>query len=62
MIVREIRFQSRVSRKGMTGWTFRMYWRSSPGPTPKFRLFWNGTEMRSATGFWVFRASSASSS
>jgi hypothetical protein len=27
MIVREIRFQSWVSRKGMTGWTFRMHWR-----------------------------------
>jgi hypothetical protein len=60
-IVREIRFQSGVSRNGMTGWTWRTYWRSLPGPTPELRSCSNGTAMRSATGFWLFWASSASS-
>jgi uncharacterized protein (DUF2252 family) len=37
-MVREIRFQSSLSRNGMTGWTLRMDWTSSFGPTPKLTL------------------------
>src|ERR1700752_320958 len=32
---------------------------ASLGPIPKLKLFWNGTLMRLATGFWVSLASSS---
>lgn len=55
-----IRFQFSAILTGITGWTLRIYWRSSSGPTPKLKLFWKGTLMRSLTGFWLFLARSDS--
>src|ERR1700758_697471 len=38
---------------------FRTHCVASLGPIPKLKLFWNGTLMRLATGFWVSLASSS---
>src|SRR6185503_11838437 len=58
MMVRVMRFQSAFSLIGITGWTLRIQTISSLLPAPTLKLFWKGTLMRSATGFWVFLASS----
>ncbi|MGH7308516.1 MAG: hypothetical protein ACREK6_07460, partial [Candidatus Rokuibacteriota bacterium] len=58
MMVWVVRFHSAVSLIGMTGCTLRMKTVSSFVPAPKLKLLWNGTLMRSATGFCVFLASS----
>src|SRR5579885_1164984 len=58
MMVRVIRFQSSLKWKGITGWMLSTSWVPSKGPTPKFVLLWNGTLMRSATGFCSFFARS----
>src|SRR5262245_532206 len=60
VIMRAIRFQFSVRWRGITGWTLRTYTIRSLLPAPKLKLFWKGTLMRSATGFWVFLASSDS--
>jgi hypothetical protein len=53
MIVRVMRFHWSVSLIGITGWTFRTHTVRFSGPVLKLKLFWNGTLIRSATGFWV---------
>src|SRR5271165_2103677 len=57
IIVRVIRFQSLFKLIGITGSTFRFHCVASLGPMPKLKLFWKGTLMRLATGFWVSLAS-----
>jgi hypothetical protein len=57
-IVRVMRFQSSVRWIGITGWMFRSQTLRFSGPVLKLKLFWNGTLMRSATGFCVFFARS----
>jgi hypothetical protein len=57
-MVRVMRFQSSVSLIGTTGWMFRIQTLRFSGPVLKLKLFWNGTLMRSATGFCVFLARS----
>src|SRR5208283_2563717 len=59
-IVRTIRFQSLLMEIGTTGWMLAVYFIALAGPMPKSQLFWIGTLMRAATGFWSFLASSAS--
>src|SRR5271157_2868943 len=59
-MVRVMRFQSSLIESGMTGWTLAVYFIAFAGPMPKSQLFWMGTLMRLATGFWSFLASSAS--
>src|SRR5450631_623963 len=60
MMVRMMRFQSVLMESGMTGWTLAVYFIALAGPMPKSQLFWIGTLMRLATGFWSFLAKSAS--
>jgi hypothetical protein len=57
-IVRVIRFQSSLRWIGTTGWMFRMFWVPFNGPKLKLVLFWNGTLIKSATGFCNSLASS----
>ena len=52
-------FQSLLMETGMTGWMLAVYFIASAGPMPKSQLFWIGTLIRSATGFWSFWARSA---
>src|SRR5262249_12543205 len=59
-MVRVIRFQLSLNRKGITGWTFMIQIVSCLLPAPKLNLFWKGTLMRSALGFCVFFASPVS--
>ena len=59
-MVRVMRFQSSVSLIGITGWMFRIQTLRFSGPVLKLKLFWNGTLIRSATGFCVFLARSVS--
>lgn len=54
-------FQSGVTWIGITGWMFRMFRMSCVplfGPKRKLVLFWNGTLIRSPTGFCSFLANS----
>src|SRR5271165_1565101 len=60
MMVRMIRFQSLLMEIGTTGWMLALYCIALAGPMPKSQLFWMGTLMRAATGFWSFLARSAS--
>src|SRR5208283_730884 len=60
MMVRRMRFQSLLMEIGTTGWMLAVYFIALAGPMPKSQLFWMGTLMRAATGFWSFLASSAS--
>src|SRR5262249_5065165 len=55
-MVRVMRFQSSVSLIGISGWMFRSQTLRFSGPVLKLKLFWNGTLIRSATGFCVFFA------
>src|SRR5690349_16860149 len=59
MIQRVMTFQSSLIEMGITGWTFSTYWQTSFGPTPKLKLFWNGTLMRLPTGFCVSLANAS---
>src|ERR1039458_644344 len=59
-IVRVMRFQSSLMENGITGWMLAVYFIAFSGPMPKSQLFWMGTLMRLAMGFWSFLASSAS--
>ncbi len=59
MTVRVIRFQSLLSEIGMTGWTLRFHCVTSFGPMPKLKLFWNGTLIMLAIGFWAALASAS---
>src|SRR5271170_3099566 len=60
-MVRMMRFQCSSSEMGITGWMFTLYCMAWLGPMPKSQLFWKGTLIRFATGFWSFLARSASS-
>src|SRR5262245_15891365 len=60
MMIRLIRFQPSVRWYGITGWTLRTQTGWCSGPVRKLKLFWNGTLIRSATGFCVFLARSVS--
>src|ERR1039458_6939104 len=55
--MRVIRFQLSFSLTGITGWMFSTSCVRLYGPTLKLLLFWMGTLMRLATGFWVAFAS-----
>ena len=48
-----MRFQSLLMESGTTGWMLAVYFIASAGPMPKSQLFWIGTLMRAATGFWT---------
>src|SRR5262245_12458070 len=61
-MVRVMRFQCSLIENGITGWMLAVYFMAWAGPMPKSQLFWMGTLMRLATGFWSFLASSACSS
>src|SRR5277367_1974310 len=62
MMVRVMRFQSSLNEIGMTGWTFRLYCMTLFGPMPKLKLFWKGTLIMLAMGFWAALASASWSS
>src|SRR5262249_12142129 len=58
MMIRVMRFHSSLRWIGITGWTFKTQTVRFSGPVLKLKLFWNGTLIRSATGFCVFFARS----
>jgi hypothetical protein len=60
-IVRVIRFQSASRRKGMTGWIFKTCCVRSSGPVCRFALYWKGTLIMPAIGFWAAFARSEAS-
>src|SRR4051812_3861568 len=49
-MVRDRRRRRSLNLMGITGWMLSVFWVCFRGPTSKSMLFWNGTEMRSATG------------
>src|SRR5208282_2874291 len=53
------RFQSLLQVIGIIGCTFRSHCVASFEPIPKLKLFWKGTLMRLAIGFWLSLASSS---
>ena len=57
-MVRTMSFQSWFNMSGMTGWMLPVYFMAFAGPMPKSQLFWIGTLIRLATGFWVCLANS----
>src|SRR5215469_1109276 len=52
-IQRIIRFQFSLTSIGTMGWMFRTFCVRANGPIPKLLLFWTGTLMSLATGFWT---------